>query len=257
MLSAQVYAKIYEFAKAAPKGSFVEVGAAHGAATVSLAWALSDRSSDEVVYSFEKIVGGSREKFGSFDENKNILSSNIEAFGMEERVRFAFGDVRNDHAIVPQDETISLMMLDADGRLDRDFALFFDQLVPGSAVIIDDVSPNVRVKCLKKTFEIHNLRIDQKHRITHLLIDLFEKEGLIAGDLCESTYFGVKQSGASYARVAPQVIERYHELVFADARYEAVPGGIAGIVKRALARVLPGSAVEWLRRTYYGKSYRA
>ena len=154
----------------------------------------------------------------------------------------------------PRIETISLIMLDADGRIDRDFDLFFDRLAPGAAVIIDDVSPEIRVKSLKKSFEVHELRIDQKHRITHQLINLFERKGLIVGAIHESTYFGVKQAGSHYASAAPEVIECYHQLVFADARYSAVPGGIIGVAKRLLARILPGTVIQWLRTAYYGKS---
>lgn len=254
MLSSEIYKKIHEFGKAAPAGSFVEVGAAHGAGTVALASALSGADDRRKVYSFEKILGGSREQFGDFEDNKRILTGNIRSFGLEDRVQFAFGDVSEEHAIVPEKEPISLLMLDADGRLDRDFALFFDRLVPGAAVIIDDVSPHIRVKCLKMTLAVHDLRIDQKHRITDLLIDLFKRRGLIAGEVHESTFFGHKLPDAQYSEAASEVIQCYHQLVFGDAAYQAHPGGIPGIAKRSVARVLPDSAVEWLRKSYYGKA---
>lgn len=36
MLSAEMYHRIYEYAAKAPAGNFIEIGAAHGAATVCL-----------------------------------------------------------------------------------------------------------------------------------------------------------------------------------------------------------------------------
>lgn len=253
MLSAAVYSRIYEFARLAPKGSFVEVGTAHGAATVTLASALSDTKSDHQVYSFEKIIGGSREEFGGIEENKKIIRDNIEAFGLGDVIRLTFGDVSSEHRVVPEEEEISLLMLDTDGRIDRDFALFFDRLAPEARIIIDDVSPDVRVKWRKKSIEVHDLRIDQKHRITHLLVEKFQHHGLIKGETHESTFFGVKQPGSQYASVSNEIIGCYHELVFADARYYAVPGGIVGAVKRLIARFLPASVVQRLRVLYYRK----
>jgi predicted O-methyltransferase YrrM len=253
MLSVSVYSKVYEFARFAPKGSFVEVGTAHGAATVTLGAALLETESDHLVYSFEKIVGGSREEFGSVEENKKIIRDNIEAFGLDDVIRLTFGDVSSEHGAVPEDERISLLMLDADGKIDRDFAYFFDRLVPEARIIIDDVSPDVRVKCRTKTLEVHDLRIDQKHRITHLLIEKFQHHGLIKGEIHESTFFGVKQPGSNYSSVSHEIIGCYHELVFADARYYAVPGGLLGAVKRLIARFLPASVVQRLRVFYYGK----
>ena len=100
MLSSAIYEKIHETAKSAPNGSFIEVGVAHGAATVALASALSTPG---IVYSFEKIIGGSREQFGGFEENKRIITGNIRVFGLEKKVQFAFGDVSKDYAIVPKD----------------------------------------------------------------------------------------------------------------------------------------------------------
>lgn len=253
MLSERVYQRIYETARDAPSGSFVEVGAAHGAGTVTLAHALRDGGRHNAkVYSFEKIVGGSREKFGDFEQNRKIIEDNISKFDLTDTIEMIFGDVGAEHVRVAADEPISLLMLDADGRLDRDFGFFFDRLAPSAPIIIDDVSCHVRAKCLSKTFETHHLRIDQKHRISDLLVGLFRHHGLIEGEMVDSTFFGYKRGGMFAGPVAAEVISCYHELVFADVAYEAVPGGIGGMCKRSIARMLPDKLVEGLRRLRYG-----
>lgn len=142
------------------------------------------------------------------------------------------------------------MILDADGRIDRDFGLFFDKLMPGAIVIIDDVSPGVRIKPLVKKFDVHQVKIDQKHRISSLLLDVFCRYGLVEGELVGTT-FGKKLSGGKFSDTSADVLEAYHHLVFAEASYSIVPGGVVGVSKRLVARFLPDILVEKLRNFVY------
>lgn len=64
MLPVEVYQRLYEAALAAPDRNLVEVGCAHGAGTVCLAAGLRDSGREGRVYTFEKIVGGTREAYG-------------------------------------------------------------------------------------------------------------------------------------------------------------------------------------------------
>lgn len=245
MLSEAVYASIHGAALAAPAGNFIEVGAAHGGGTVTLALALKAKGGPaHKVYSFEKIVGGSREKFGSIDRNKQIIEGNLRKFGVADQVEMLYGDVRDECHRIPAEGEFGLMMLDADGRLDRDFALFFDRLAPGAPVIIDDVHKNARVKRVKGLVRQH-LRIDQKHRISKLLVNLFTERGLIEGKLHEVTFIGRKIPGSRYAQAADSVIECYHDLVFSDVVYRGALGeyarsGVGRHLPPAIKRALKG-----------------
>ena len=248
MLSPAVYGRIYELAKNAPGESFIEVGAAHGAATICLGSALRDSCRAGKVYSFEKITGGSRERFGSFDTNKRIIEENIAFFGLGDRIVMNYGLVEDLATVIPERADFGLLMLDADGRIDRDFSLFFDKLADNAVMIIDDVAPQVRVKTASGSLNARRVFVDQKHRLSNLLVDFFTRQGMIEGAMLEGTWVGKKSGDHFDPKLWSSIVEQYRELVFADAPYEVVPGGFRGMLARQAKRVLPGPIVQRLRR---------
>ena len=81
-----------------------------------------------------------------------------------------------------------MLLIDADGAIDRDFELFYNKLFPGSSIIIDDYFDNVRIK-KDKNF----ISVDQKFRLTYMLIDLMEQLNLLKKvKVIDNTYFGIK-----------------------------------------------------------------
>jgi len=248
MLSPSVYGRIYDLAKNAPGESFIEVGAAHGAATVSLASALRDSGRVGKVYSFEKITGGSRERFGNFDANKTIIEDNIACFGVGDRIVMNYGLVEELATVIPERNDFGLMMLDADGRIDRDFSLFFNKLADNAVIIIDDVSPAVRVRTTSGTLNTRRVFVDQKHRLSNLLVDFFTREGMIEGTMLGGTWMGKKIGGHFDQQLWSGIVEQYRELVFAEAPYEVVVGGFRGLLARQAKRVLPEAMVRRIRR---------
>ena len=214
MLPASVYQRIYDVARAAPGKVFVEVGAAHGAGTVCLASAMRDSGRDGKIYSFERIVGGSREKFGTFDENVEILKGNLRHFELENFVELVIGDVAETHAAVPASAEIGVLMLDVDGRIDRDIGLFYDRVIAGGDIIIDDVAEKVRLKPLGG----RHFRIDQKYLISHLLVQELIKAGLVSDVSKEVDTVFAKKTEARVSDLPPEaVLGAYRELVFANA----------------------------------------
>jgi predicted O-methyltransferase YrrM len=248
MLPADVYQRIYDLARSAPGGLFVEVGAAHAAATVCLASALRDSGRQEKVYSFEKIVGGSRKKFGDFETNKRIIEENISFFGLSSHIVMNYGLVEDLARTIPEGAPLGLMMLDADGRIDRDFSLFFNSLVRKAVIVIDDVAPVVRVRATSRALAVHQVSVDQKHRISQLLVDYFVSHGMIEGEMVAGTWFGRKVGGSFEQNLWPGIVEQYRALVFASAPYELMPGGFRGLVALQAKRVLPEPVVQRVRR---------
>lgn len=247
MLPVEVYQRIYEVAVAAPAGNLVEVGCAHGAGTVCLAAGLRDSGRAGTVYTFEKIFGGTREAFGGIDENVRIIRGNFEHFGLADRIELLIGDVEDRAQEVPSDVPIGLLCLDADGAIDRDFALFYDQVEEGAPIIVDDVMDRTRVKPIGRTRLNRSLKVDQKHRLTFRLLDLFRDKRLLdAGEVRGSdTWFG-RKSPARFADVDPREILRvYRSMTFTDAAISLVP--MRDEIAATLGKILPRATIEKLK----------
>lgn len=145
----------------------VEVGTGHGALTVLIADALVASKSNTVIYTFDRITGGSREAFGTFEENARIIRDNLSRFEVETRVRPVFGDVASTHAVVGPYDPIDLLVLDADGRIDRDLMIFWSRMEPGSLVVLDDAAgPLVAGVPSLLPQIIRGFRVDGKNHVT-------------------------------------------------------------------------------------------
>ena len=186
MLSIDVYQEMYHLAqKVRQNTTILEIGTAHGAGTISLA--LGSHGKNKVA-SIDKITGGSRDKFGTLEENKVIINNNFKYFGVEKIIDFYIGTSTEIASHLPEELTISMLVIDADGAIDRDFELFYNKLLPGSTVIIDDYFDHIRIKKDKKI-----IRIDQKFRLTHMLVTFMEQASLLEKNkVIDSTYFGIK-----------------------------------------------------------------
>jgi predicted O-methyltransferase YrrM len=186
MLSIDVYQEMYRIAKKVKKNTTIlEIGTAHGAGTISLA--LGSYGKNKVL-SIDKIIGGSRDKFGTFEENKLIIKNNFKYFGVDKIIDFYIGTSTEIALQLPKEMKFSMLVIDADGAVDRDFELFYNKLLPGSTVIIDDYSNYVRIKKDKKI-----THIDQKFRLTYMLVSFMEQANLLKKNkVIDSTYFGIK-----------------------------------------------------------------
>lgn len=120
----------------------MEVGAGAGASSIALAKAFKDADKQAPIISIEKCDGSSRAGDGGFQDNLRTLKRNLSRFGVLEHVRLCALKFRERNA----DELLSLIgdsriagfMHDADGRLDRDFAVLWPGTVPGGLIVVDD-----------------------------------------------------------------------------------------------------------------------
>jgi predicted O-methyltransferase YrrM len=216
MLAAETYGAVYDAACGVEKGDILEIGTAHGAATIALARGLKDRGHDGKVLTIDKISGGSREAFGDVEANLRIINGNFDKFDVAGKIDFHVGTSWDIAAQLPEGLEIGLLMLDADGAIDRDFRLFYNAVLPGSPIIIDDYMPDfVRLYRRGRT-----VRVDQKRRLTALLIHYFEEKGLLhATRLVGETWFGKKPERVT-GKVEfdlGEIAEVYRRLTFADA----------------------------------------
>ena len=214
MLPSSAYRRIYDAAARSEVPTLVEVGTGHAAATVCMALGLKDSRGSGKVYSFERAEGGSRAKFGGVNENTQIIQANLDHFGVGSLVELVIGDVAVVAHRVPADCEIGMLMLDADGRIDRDILLFYDRMIEGCAVIIDDVANRVRLGRRADGLYV----VDQKHRITHLLLEAMVDRGLLSrGEITQEIYFGEKLDGNAQDLLPETVLDAYRQLVFGEA----------------------------------------
>lgn len=141
MLTPKVYEKFYEAAADVSHSNLIEIGAGHGASTIALALGMKEAGQRNALFTFEKGEGGSRSEYGSKQDNIRILQENLESYGVDDVVTLIDEHLTLDKGLpdsVASGAPFSLLSIDADGRLDRDFELLYEHLIPGAAVIIDD-----------------------------------------------------------------------------------------------------------------------
>ena len=211
MLPLDVYQRIYEEARQTTEGDVVEVGTAHGAATVCLALGLMATGRAARVHTIDRLEGGSRAQFGGFEDNRRILERNLHTFGVTDFVRVWAGDVREQSPLLPLDNGIGLLMLDADGQIDRDILGFSHRLMATSRIVIDDAKDLVRIDCRNGTVA----GIDMKMKLTQELLDFFVRgECLSNGEKIGNTYFGrYTARREDLSRLAPGILDVYRGLI--------------------------------------------
>jgi predicted O-methyltransferase YrrM len=175
----------------------VEVGGASGSASIAIAWALKERRCKSKLVVVEKFEGGTRAQFGGYNENYQRFQEFIKRYGVADRI-VLFADyltMENSQQVVDlvSGDTIGGMMLDADGHIHRDFAIFWERLAPGAPIVIDDYHPNTSVK----------------HELTYLLLNRFIEWQLVERrELIDDTFFGTKGSAESIAALDLEECER-------------------------------------------------
>lgn len=217
MLSPAVYHRIYDEVRKLPDLDVVEVGGAAGAGSVAVVWAMKESGKGSKVIVVERCEGGSRTAFGGRSENLRRLEQHLARFDVLDRValyphELTFENGEEVLALIRTPE-IAALIHDADGRIDRDFRIFWPRLRPGGLIVVDDFvnlaefrlasprHPDGGTKCLR-TFRLLNQFIDWK---------LFEPFAQV-----RSTVFGRKPRGADFTRFDLSVCERILDGVRAE-----------------------------------------
>jgi predicted O-methyltransferase YrrM len=218
MLAPSIYQRIYEMARETAGDLIVEIGTAKGAATVALALGLRDAGKRGRVISFDR--GRQRSGRGDPHAYQEEVERNLRHFGVEDYVDLVVGEVNKTADAVPPSAKICMLMLDADGAIDRDLGHFFGRVVPGGSIVIDDCADLVRVRRV----DLSTSRIDAKMRLTYLLLSyLKDKHFLTEGMQIKDTYFGQKLRDFPDGQLdRDDILEIYRQLVFTSARTSAV-----------------------------------
>ena len=218
MLPLPVYDELFKQAAEAPGENFVEVGTAHGAATISLALGAATRTTPAKIWTIDKLSGkfSSRSNYGSAAENRRIVLENFRRAGVEKMIELFVGSP-DEFVVAPLcPKRIDFLLLDADGRIDRDLIYFYPRMRAGDPIIIDDVDAEIY---LSRNYEGIPY-VDLKHRISSLLLAAYGAAGFIrVVKRLENTAF-CQRGEREYDKSALSQIalDCYRELVFADTR---------------------------------------
>lgn len=216
MLPIAVYREIYKEAAEVRDGTLaIEVGAAHGAATIAMSLGANLASSSiEKIVAFETLLGGSREQYGCAEVNKQILLNNLRKYRCSNA--HVIFDTAEDgfRELGGNNLDIGLLLLDADGAIDREMALFYDHLRVGAPVIIDDYDDVVHCAKAGKG----RMSINAKHKITKCLVDYYVAEGYLAEvQVIRNTWFGRKTfTNRAISNARPEQV--YRQSIFLQSR---------------------------------------
>lgn len=221
MLETRTYRALYKAARAAPDLDMVEIGAASGTGTIALAWGYRDQGHRSRILAVEKCEGGSRTRLGGHADNLAILTGNLARFGVSDTVhlfteRLDLNRADDVYARIQTDE-IAGFIHDADGRLDRDFTLFWERTVPGGLIVVDDYDDLPQFCPFSDEWPDGGTKMLTTYRLLNKLIDwgLFAPERTLG-----RTVFGRKPVGATFA-------------AFSQARCDEIVAGI--MAERAAA----------------------
>lgn len=137
-LDSNIYKKIYDYALNAPSGIIVDIGPAQGGSTICFAKAMLKNQKLKKIISIDKFYESAALKYyDDVNKNVNVIKENLQYFGLDNNmvdfVTFDELDTTNELS-----ERISILFIDADGSLDRDFKRYFNQVVADGIIIIDD-----------------------------------------------------------------------------------------------------------------------
>lgn len=205
LLTPAVYKLIYERIRAAPDLDTIEIGGAGGSASIAVAWAKIESKQKSKHIVVEKLEGGSRIRYGGFEENLTRFQRHLAQFGAAERVRLfsEYLTLNNGPQVAAMIETgkIAALLSDADGRIDRDFTLFLPLLHPEGVIVIDDYHPTR----------------SWKHALTYRLLNQFESWKLFVMDeTVDRTAFGRPHPEADLSRLDPRACAEIVESVRRD-----------------------------------------
>lgn len=249
MLSPRVYRKYYKIAKLYSEGSVLELGAGQGAGTIAFALGIRDAGRCSKVLAVDQFyqksdrgphpAGTAMHGDEAVQINAKSFRENLSKYGVEEFVDVYVGktdEVEIDFSTIPR---CDVLVIDIDGMIDRDLAMYYDRIPDGGIVIIDDYKNYVNgdgIRALRKYRRVDRVALEGaldglspyerrrllgKHLLTYRLVECFKALGLLqAFDLEGMTLFcrkiGDKAFGDCVEARDIEVVERSIRLEFED-----------------------------------------
>ena len=188
LLTAEIYEEIYDTFRNGIQHDVIEVGGAAGSASIAVGWALKESASQAKLITVEKCEGGTRTEFGDYESNLKRYQRFTRHYGVDNHIKLFphYLTLQNGSDVLALVETpkVGGLILDADGHIHRDFAIFWTQLVDGAPIIIDDYHPS----------------LSPKHALTYALLNQLKQWELVTEvKLIDTTFFGRRGPDGSFA----------------------------------------------------------
>ncbi len=209
MLDWRIYLRIWEEIRKHPDLDAVEVGAARGAGSVAAALGYKDFRGQGRLVVVEKFEGGSRAADGSYQENREAAEAAFRQFGVMNFIRLYphHLHLNNSSEVLALIKTprIGALIHDADGRIDRDFQIFWPLLIDDGFILVDDYENTLQEKT---TQDGSTIRLTKK-LLTYRLLNQFAEWGLFVFDkVFDGTALGHKPQGSSFSRFDQAICKR-------------------------------------------------
>jgi predicted O-methyltransferase YrrM len=148
LMPVAVYQELYKTAGARAQSNALEIGTGRGASTISIASGIQDAGGAGRVYAIDQFYQGrptgphkhalrTAPKREVVRKNLVDFKNNLRAYGVVDRVQPIVG--RSDEVKVDADLRFGYLFIDVDGMIDRDLALFYHMIEPGSPIVLDDI----------------------------------------------------------------------------------------------------------------------
>jgi predicted O-methyltransferase YrrM len=208
-----VYKKMYELVYDLADLDIVEVGAGAGAGSIAIASAIKESGKKSRLIVIEKCEGGSRTRYGDYQTNLKIIKDNFKRYGVDDKTELFPKKLTFEN----KDEIISLiktgkiaaLIIDADGRIDRDFFLFWPLLETGGIIVMDDYEDSTKISQLSSILNRYTPAGKRKMLMTYRLINQFIEWGLFKISCkVERAVFGYKPENADFNRFDLKVCEK-------------------------------------------------
>lgn len=229
-LKAEVYRELHRAAMSAPAGVCVDIGPGQGASTVVLGTVANSRQDIRRVLSFDPFRASGAMAFGD-DVGLNVerLVTNLKRFGVQHKVEIRVVPDFSPAACLQEGDLISVLFIDADGALDRDFLELYKHLAPGASVVVDDFDPGVNShgwrhlaasnEVLQKYIEgkgdetLKNLNPFGKHHTTWLLVSAMLKYGFLRLEKSVGNTVFLTKPGALAFPYSEELMRREFQLI--------------------------------------------
>ena len=234
-----VYRRLYQTAASCGGGTIVEIGTYRGAATIAMALGARTAAAPFRIVTADLLRPGIGLEGTDPREKAAALREALGEFGAADAVHFVHGSAETLVAEAEPHE-IRLLLLDGGGSIEEDLALLWGRLAPDAMLVIDDIDGRLTVTRRGGIAEIN-----QKHRLSKLLVELFIEAGMLM-EIERIGSTGWYRKGAvspTPNQVRLMALPVYRSLV--RARVRASEFGLP----RAIARMAAARA-PWIRALY-------